>query len=185
MTGDQADNVDHRSRGLLFLARVILWLFSGLSALWLLAIVVFSIEAACRPKYDENHPDYRRYSELFNHLADQASRPSLPHEHTIDFSGLSGGQWTTACLFGGYTDPLREIESRGALIDEADRTRLIEARSRGFRVGTVEEFEALVAYVDPANRAHFVHFRNGIGASGQHFERCIQKPDTTVSFQEW
>ena len=38
----------------------------------------------------------------------------------------------------------------------------------------------MLAYVDPSNTAHFAHFERGIGPGGQHFKKCIRKPETSV-----
>lgn len=94
----------------------------------------------------------------------------------IDLSELNSGEWTTACLFGGYTDPLEAMRVHGANIDEKDRVRFTEAGSRGFRLGQVEEHEMAIAFVDLGNNARFIHFRTGIGPGGQHLRRCNRDP---------
>jgi hypothetical protein len=61
-----------------------------------------------------------------------------------------------------------------------DRFRLGQAGIRGVRLGQVEEFEILIAYIDHRNRAHFIHFEEGIGSEGQHLEKCIARPETKI-----
>jgi hypothetical protein len=114
------------------LGRAIFWLVLGLAALPAVAFIAFLIEASYRPNYDENSPEYGRYSEVFARIREQLDRRNPTNEDTIDFAALNDGQWMTACLFGGYTHPLDEMHSRGALIDNTDRARLTEARSSDF-----------------------------------------------------
>ena len=96
-------------------------------------------------------------------------------------SRLNDGHWKTACLFGGYTNPLRQMQAIGATIDVEDEARLTEAGSRGFRAAQVEESEMMIAYTDTGNRAHFPHFERGIGPAGQHLQECVSKPVTTIA----
>ena len=162
------------------LGRVTFWVFVGLVALPVLAAGAFLLEASYRPNYDENN-DYGRYPEVFSYLREQLAHRDPTSQDTVDLSALNGGRWTTGCLFGGYTNPLGELQSRGALIDDRDRNRLSAAKSHGFRVSAVEEFEALISYIDESNRAHFIHFERGIGASGQHLQECVSKPGTMIA----
>jgi hypothetical protein len=62
-------------------------------------------------------------------------------DYSVDLSGLNNGEWKTACLFGGYTNPLDEMRALGANISEKDRARMTEAGSRGLRLSQVEEYE--------------------------------------------
>ena len=101
-------------------------------------------------------------------------------EDAIDLSRLNNGAWKMACIFAGYTNPLEDMRALGANIDQKDELRLTAATTRGFRLGQVEEFEMLIAYVDPGNSARFIHFQSGIGPEGQHFRRCIPKPETQL-----
>ena len=89
------------------------------------------------------------------------------------------GRWKTVCLFGGYTRPLETIDRLGAEISAVDRKRLNETDD-GFRMSPIEESEGAIAYIDPDNVAHFVHFKSGWGPAAQHFERCVTRPDTVV-----
>jgi hypothetical protein len=146
----------------------------GVAALAIILIGLFWYT----PTYDRGDPDYHRFSPIFAELEGGIEQhPST--ERAIDLSQLNGGSWKTACLFG-YTDPLQTMQKLGATIDAKDETRLTEARSRGFRAAQVEEFEMMIAYIDLANRAHFVHFERGLGAEGQHLEQCVSKPATSM-----
>jgi hypothetical protein len=72
------------------------------------------------------------------------------------------------------------MEALGANVSAEDRHRLLELKSSGWRLAQVEEFELMITYIDRANDARFVHFKHGFGSSGQHFEKCIAKPNTIV-----
>ncbi len=135
----------------------------GITALILVAIFD-------EPDYDVAHPNYSYFAEMFERLSKSSRR--MTNEAAIDFSQLNGGEWKVACLFGGYTDPLETMRVTGANINENDRVRWTEARSRGFRLAPVEEHEMAIAYVDLANNAQFIHFRHGIGPEGQGFQKC-------------
>jgi hypothetical protein len=138
------------------------------------------VEMSYRPTYDWDDPDYRRYSPVFARLRKELDRRDIADQDVIDLSSLNDGNWKTACVFGGYTDPLEEMRTFGATISGKDEVHLANARSRGFRIGPVEEFEIMIAYVNLSNHAHFVHFERGIGSWGQHFEKCISKPETQL-----
>src|SRR5436190_1820422 len=85
----------------------------------------------------------------------------------VDFSQLNGGEWTSACLFGGYTDPLATMRSLNSRIDDRDSQRMMESQVRGFRLAQVEEYELAIGYIDLSNRARFVWFERGIGPRGK------------------
>jgi hypothetical protein len=87
----------------------------------------------------------------------------------IDLGHLNGGAWTTACLFGGYTHPALEMEKLGAVVADSAKVR-----------GETPEYSVVAAYIDPDNRAHFVRFRKGLGADGQHLQKCVTKPATRI-----
>lgn len=130
--------------------------------------------------YDESSPDYHRYSAVFIHFEKELSQRNMSSKDSIDFSHLNGGEWKVVCVFGGYTNPLQEMQRLGALIRDVDRDRLMEAGSSRFRLSQVEEFESMVAYIDSRDQANFLHFEHGIGVDGQHYKKCIRKPDTTL-----
>ncbi len=144
------------------------------------AAVYLAVLLSYSPRYDEDHPDHRRYAERFAALRAWLDGQGAATRVSIDFADLNGGQWKTVCLFGGYTDPLREIQALGAEIDDRDRARLTEAGRRGFRIGPIEEFELAIAYIDRENKARFIHMKSGIGPRGQHFEKCIDRPETKI-----
>jgi hypothetical protein len=137
-----------------------------------------------RPAYDLSDPDYGPYAATIARLHAAFEQRDPTPDDAIDLAALNKGEWTTACVFGGYRNPLDRMEELGAKIDEADRHRLTEAETRGLRVAPVEEFELLIAYVDLGGRARFVHFEHGIGPRGQGFERCVSKPETRVTFKD-
>lgn len=141
----------------------------------LIALLVF----APRPAYDRAHPDYVVFAERF-----AEARRELEHrpEAVIDLASLNQGSWRTACLFGGYTRPVEHMIALGAVVTQADRNRLAEPI--GLRLSPVEEFEILIAFIDHEGRAHFVHFSDGVGAEGQHYQACATKPATKLVFGE-
>jgi hypothetical protein len=129
-----------------------------------------------KPDFDRAHPDYAYFAERF----EEARRifASGRNHATIDLAHLNGGAWRTACLFGGYTHPIEKMDALGAVVSEADRQRLSGAV--GARIAPVEEFEVLIAYIDEERRAHFIHFAEGVGSEGQHYEACTTKPETKI-----
>lgn len=145
-----------------------------------IAIAVILYEMFWTPTYDDADP---RYQTLVDRLAEihQSLETGTRTENDIDLTKLNDGNWTTACVFGGYNNPLEEMEARRANVTAEDRKRLLELGSEGFRLAQVEEFELMIAYVDTENDAYFVHFKNGFGSRGQHFEKCITKPQTVVN----
>lgn len=130
------------------------------------------------PAYDDANPEY---SSLVNRVSEIRRSQDLgsSNERGIDLSKLNNGDWTTACVFGGFNNPLEDFAAGGNVSAE-DRKRLLELATRGNRLAQVEEFELMIAYVDLRHDAHFVHLRDGIGPDGQHFKRCITRPQTVV-----
>ena len=157
-----------RAAGLIFV-----WCALGLIGV---GVVTFLLQLSYEPDYDRSGTDFARYSEVFARLRDGVQQ----RQDAIDFAELNDGDWKTLCAFGGYTDPLARMHEAGAKIDDSDTAYWTEAGSRGFRLAPVEEFEIAIAYVDSENRAHFLHFEEGIGASGQHLQKCISKPETRI-----
>ena len=151
-----------------------------IAALPMLAIVVLLVELSYQPAYDRSDSNYQRYSEAFDRLRVQLDRYGTTKDDVIDLSQLNNGAWKVACVFSGYTNPLEEMRALDANISEKDQLRLTEAGSRGFRLGQVEEFEMMIAYVDLSNNAQFVHFASGFGPEGQHFQKCISRPETRL-----
>jgi ATP phosphoribosyltransferase regulatory subunit HisZ len=157
-------------------------LCGGLLLLLAAIAATFFILINVRPDYDVADPDYLRYSEIFAEFREKSAAGTL--EGTVlDLSELNGGAWSTACLFGGYTDPVGAMLAKGAEVDSADKERL-PRNGFGARIAAVEEYELLIAYVDSGNRAHFIHFRDGLGPEGQHLQKCAQKPRTTILLDE-
>ncbi|CAN7715875.1 hypothetical protein [Bosea sp. LjRoot237] len=166
-------------------------LTGGLVALYLLFLALdFAGNLRFKPEYDRSGRDYEQIARAFERVRkfDRALSPAT--DLTLDFSELLSGNWKAVCLFGGYTNPLKTAEQRGWSVAEGDRERLEAAAHRGLRAAAVEEFEALVAYVDDFNNeANFIHLENGVGVMGQHLESCISKPETkmdlTLFWREW
>ena len=156
-------------RGLLFLV----------IGLFVAAVSSCVLIASYRPAYDRQHPEYERYARAFA-AARQKYESAGEVDDRLDLSSLNGGDWKVACVFGGYTRPLEHMQRLGASVSDMDRLRLTEAGTRGFRLGQVEEFEMMIAFIDHQDRAHFIHFESGIGSPGQYFEKCISRPDTTM-----
>lgn len=170
------------------LRRVLFNLVGSLAGLCLLGVVALVVglvaELSYTPVYDRADPNYHRYLEAFQRVRVPLNERGLTKEDYIDLSQLNDGDWKTACLFGGYTRPLDEMLALGATISEKDQIRLTEAGTRRFRIGQVDEFEIMIAFVDLSNNARFIHFHNGIGPAGQHFQKCISKPETTLVLGE-
>jgi hypothetical protein len=133
-----------------------------------------------QPNYDVAHPNYNYFAEMFERLREPVSFRGMTNEDVIDFSQLNGGEWKVACLLGGYRDPLETMRAIGANINEKDQVRWTKARSRGLRLAPVEEHEMAIVYVDLANNAQFIHFRDGIGPEGQGFQKCVARPETRL-----
>ena len=159
-----------------------LLLFVGSAVLGAITVLLF--ELSWSPTYDQSDPNYRRYTEAFDRLRVQLGKRGATTEDFVDLSQLNNGEWKTACLFGGYTYPLADMQGLGAHISEKDRVRLTAAGLRGFRAGQVEESEVAIAYVDLNNNAKFIHFESGIGPEGEHFKKCISKPETRLILGE-
>lgn len=131
------------------------------------------------PVYDVADPDYAHFSHEFDRLAAAFEHREPTARDTLDLAPLNGGRWTTACLFGGYTDPVEKLERMGVRVPQAEQRRMAAA-SGGFRLAPVEEFEVVIAYIDAKATTRLIHFKNGFGPSGQHFERCVSKPETVM-----
>jgi hypothetical protein len=160
--------------------RIILLSLASLGAVCMLGVALLLYQLSHKPAYDQGDPDYRRYEEAFDGLRVKLDRRGTTEEDYVDLSMLNNGEWTTACLFGGYTMPLDEMRALGANISDKDLARITEAGSRGFRLAQVEEQEMAIAYIDRSNDARFIHFATGIGPEGQHLQGCISKPETRL-----
>lgn len=153
----------------------------AIAALFLLGVAVLISALTYTPTYDRSDPDYAHYMAVFHQVHLARSQGAKAKDDDLDLSRLNAGEWTIACAFGGYTDPVRQMDALGATISKKDRERMNEARHGGFRLGPVEEYEFALAFVDLQNNARFIHFEHGIGPDGQHLRRCIAKPETRLS----
>ena len=140
------------------------WSVFGLSLVALIGAVIWDL--SWRPQYDTSHADYGWIDEqLAVHREGELLR--------LDLSKLNGGDWSTACLLGGYSHPVATMKKKGAKVSSSDQARFQEIKER--RIFEVEEYELVLAFIDGADKAHFIHFRRGLGVGGQHFESCIDR----------
>ena len=137
----------------------------------ILAFVAFIFATTWRPPYDDTNPKYRSLNEQIGEIAERWSNGDYSR-NTIDLALLNDGNWTIACVYGGYNNPLDEMIGRGAIVSSANRARLVELGNKDFRLSQVEESEAMIAYIDRSNEAHFIHVGNGFGPDGQHLKQC-------------
>jgi hypothetical protein len=144
---------------------------SALCALFLLVI-------SQRPAYDTHDPDYDRVATAFRELDDRWRSTGWDETTVLDVTALNGGDWTTACLFGGYTRPGVRIAALGATVRDSDLQRTTE--TSGSRLAPVEEQEVMLAYIREDGQARFIHFARGVGPDGQHMDRCVTKPATAI-----
>jgi len=162
------------------LSKFVRWPLIALAATFALAVALVLYDISQTPNYDDVDPRFavfvERFAESVTRLTVETTRP----KHNLDLEGLNGGNWTTACVFGGYNNPLKEMIALGANVSSKDRDRLITLGSMGFRIAEIEEFEIMIAYIDSSNDAHFMLFRQGVGSLGQHFRQCISKPETLL-----
>ncbi len=142
-------------------------------------VAILVIAAFDTTQFDDDDPRYQFLVQQFSeHRGPYGS--GIPIPRTIDLAPLNNGQWTMACIFGGYNDPLEDIEKLQVKITPEDRRRLENAGSTALRLNQVEEYEIMVVYVDPSGYARIAHFRGGLGSGGQHLRSCISKPQTNI-----
>lgn len=159
---------------------ILKWITYATVGLVAFAFVLLVYDMSSGPTYDDDDPRYQALVAQRAKIRDALESGIGPAR--IDLSSLNGGEWTTACIFGGYNDPLEKMIERGARVSEADRARLRDLES-GFRINQVEEFEIMFVFIDLSGTAQFVHFAGGIGSNGQHLERCITKPQTVIDLR--
>lgn len=145
------------------------WLFKGLLVVVLVAAAVpavffLMIIFEPRPDYDDDDPRHAMIVDQLSRARDALDYYSSGPQ-AIDLASLNGGDWTGACLYGGYNDPLTHMRDLQANITPQDEERLKDL-NHGFRLNQVEEFEAIVAFIDTANTAHLIHFKHGLGPEG-------------------
>src|SRR5947207_3013232 len=94
--------------------RWFLVLFVGsVVALCFLVAVAVRVELSYRPAYDQSDPNYHRYLEVLERLRVALDDRGTTNEDFVDLSQLNNGEWKTACLFGGYTNPLDKMQALG------------------------------------------------------------------------
>jgi hypothetical protein len=132
-------------------------------------------------EFDSADPEYGYWQSELDQRA-----TSLEKNRSIDplnFEKLRDGDWVKVCAVGGYNNPIKVAEDRGALVSAADRQRL-ENKLTGMRSSIVEEFEFMLMIIRSSKQAEFIHFPSGIGSGGQHFLKSVSKPDTVLDFME-
>lgn len=163
------------------LRRILLIVFLAIPmALLTLLVGAFVWIRSDQPAYDTQHPDYAHYDAVFSRVAEELAQSGVSTT-PIDFAPLNGGAWKTACLFGGYGKSITEMRDRNAIVSDADLARLDDKQQPGFRLFALEEAEAMIAYVDDGNRAHFIHFRHGLGQFSEAYRGCVSKPETVLT----
>jgi hypothetical protein len=158
---------------------VVLVALAGAIGLFAILAALLWYETSYNPRYDRDSRFYNEYAFILSE-AERAIRNGSREPVTIDLLKINDGNWKTACLIGGYKDPIAIMRQMGASIQPKDEERMSDAGKRGFRLAPVEEFEAVIAYVDGSDRAHFIHFQHGFGTKGQHFSQCVTKLETRV-----
>lgn len=139
-------------------ARSLKWLLPGMVAAMLViaavpALFFLLIILEPRPDYDDDDPRYAGFVADFDRLDAEIRRAGALH--TMDLASLNNGDWKTACLFGGYKNPLHEMRGLGGKVTPADEKRLEGLEDMGFRLDQVEESEVMIAFIDSGSNAHF------------------------------
>jgi len=124
--------------------------------------------------YSRDHPDYDRY---------RAEIARMHETGTLNLAELNEGNWTDACLFGGYSTPSKTMKDHGELrvLDTNEVLRQLK-NAFSFRLAEVEEFEAMIAYVDPGGTVEAIHFEP-VGLHLQNFERCTTRETPGIVYQ--
>ena len=141
-------------------ATPLIWVAAALLLFWYFKPIFW-------PTYDTDDPDYNWLSTSLG-------------GRDIDLARLNGGNWQTACLFGGYTDPVAEIKRIGMSVRVGDIARFWRYRGLPIRLGAVEEDEAAVAFADNNGVTHFILLPYR-AIDLQYFRRCIKKPETLLN----
>jgi hypothetical protein len=164
-----------------FALKVFVVLMAALCAVPFGLFVIFQLdEAFFGPSFQDDDPQYAFINDTFVSLVQaQSQSGSYPTGVTLDFAQINDGDWAIMCLLGGYSSPSRMANSLGGTFSAQDTERLKRTKA-GLRLFEIEEWETGLLYVDSAKRAHFVHFGGGFGPGGQHYEKCIYRPDTVM-----
>lgn len=157
----------------------IVLVFSGLFGL--VVVVVGGVNVYEGIVYDVGDPEFSRWQlELDKRLISLDDGKGI---EPLDLTNLRSGDWVRVCAVGGYNNPIEVAEENGALVSATDRQKL-EDKLVGFRLSIVEEFEFMLVIVRSSRQAEFMHFPSGIGSAGQHFLKCVAKPNTKLAFYE-
>lgn len=150
----------------------------GLFAAAVAIAIGFSI--ATRPAFDVDDQDYPGLAAYFARAETLIESGDSSLVSPLDLDGLNGGDWTTACVFGGYTQPDMHMRQLGARVSPVDSIRWLRASLSHLRFFAVEEEEIAVAFIDREKRAHFLHFPKGIGSAGEHLQECVSRPGAKI-----
>ena len=130
----------------------------GIFALTFFTIIPFT--------FSTSNPDYSYLHERIGEIG---------RGEKLNVSNLNNGNWTTACLFGGYTDPSIHMKKLGK-VSLIDRVYQPLKGWSWWRLGQVEEHEIMVAYVDNFGVVTFVHLPNKNSSDRlEHHIQCIEK----------
>ena len=151
------------------LGRLLEWVIVALIA----ATVWFAVSGS---PYSDNDPDLSWLRTQLHQLK------SGPTDNSLDLSRLNDGDWTIACLFGGYTDPTDRMGELGGWISLIDRIRFFALGTLTLRFGEVKENEVVIAYIDKRGWAEFVFFDEIEVENGEY---CIRRPQTTLAIDDY
>lgn len=138
------------------------------AVLFLAALTVLTFFAGFPFTFSTGHPDYQTLSKSIS-----KSRGA----EKLDISILNNGNWLTACLFGGYTDPVTHMKAIGK-ISIADRLYQPLKSWSVWRISQVEEHETMVAYSDQNGWITFIHM-NSTNTSNMlaHHKQCTSRSE--------
>ena len=157
------------------------WIWRAALAAVLLTVTVFWFAHALNQPFDTDDPDYAWISTELKRFADFADgRDDLPPHAQIDVLRLNGGDWSSACLIGGESDPVKVVVDLMSGISETERLRLQNANTHPDHVG---EYGFVAAYLGTDGTVRFIRLAQGIGNAGLFFKKCISRPDTVIMFQ--
>src|SRR5688572_3375742 len=74
-------------------------------------------------RYDDGDPRYAVIVKQLSEIRHAFARGDYRRTE-VDLASLNDGVWASACVFGGYNDPLREMIELGATVSPTDEHRL-------------------------------------------------------------
>ncbi|PHQ80223.1 MAG: hypothetical protein COB66_05200 [Coxiella sp. (in: Bacteria)] len=136
----------------------------------ILVVVIYSSLFGRPYRYDVFDADYH----WITRQIDEATE-AISSDHPLDdlnFENISDPNWTTICLFNGYTDPQVHMAELGYHVTAFQRLSL-DTKIGLYRVSTVDEHEAMIVIVGDDGRLRFIHLPNGYPLIVQHEENCF------------